>query len=233
MEDSLKKEPKKKILIIEDDKKFQKVLSIQLKQSSYDVLCVTSLVEFLEAIKKEKIDMILLDLGLPDSSGLETFRKVFKQGADIPIVILTGLDDEKIAIEAVKEGAQDYLVKGEVDNRTLIRSLNYAFERSKLLLSLKKMQEIVLQSERLKVLVETAGAAAHEINQPLTSIIGMAEILKKDLTEHPSWEEKINFIINSALRIKDIVKKMANVKKYVTKPYLKGIEIVDFKSSAE
>ena len=227
------KKNKKKILIVEDDEKFARVLSKQLKKNNYEVSHSTNLADFLDVIIQEKFDLVLLDLGLPDSSGLETYERISKVVPDTPIVVLTGLDDEEIAVGAVKKGAQDYLVKGDVDNRTILRSLDYAIERSKLLFRLKKLQEIVLQSERIKVLVETAGAAAHEINQPLTSIFGMVEILKKDLKKDIEAQKKLDFILDSAYSIKEIIKKMGSIKQYTTKPYLKGVDVINFDEAAE
>ena len=223
----------KKILIVEDDNKFARVLSKQLEKNNYEVSHCGKLSDFLEAVEKGKFDLVLLDLGLPDSSGLKTYEEVFKMVAGVPIVVLTGLDDEAIAVGAVKKGAQDYLVKGEVDNRTLLRSLDYAIERSRLLFRLKKLQELVLQSERIKVLIETAGAAAHEINQPLTSVFGMVELLKNDLPKNDPGQQKLDFIFDAASQIRDIIKKMGNVRQYITKPYLEGIDIVNFDESAE
>lgn len=226
-------EKSKNILIVEDDDKFVRVLSKQLEKNNYKVSHCGSLSDFLKTVKERKFDLVLLDLGLPDSSGLETYEKVSGELSYIPVVVLTGLDDEEVAIGAVKKGAQDYLVKGEVDNRTLLRSLDYAIERSKLLFRLKKLQELVLQSERIKVLVETAGAAAHEVNQPLTSIFGMLELLKKDLPEDSSVQRKLDFIFDAASQIKDIIKKMGSVRQYATKPYSKGVDIVNFDEAAE
>jgi DNA-binding response OmpR family regulator len=229
---SIDTEKTKKILIVEDDEKFARVLSKQLVKNDYIVYHSGKLSDFFKTAKDVEFDLVLLDLGLPDSSGLETYEKVSKVVSDIPIVVLTGLDDEEVAVGAVKKGAQDYLIKGEVDNRTLLRSLNYAIERSKLLFRLKKLQELVLQSERIKVLVETAGAAAHEINQPLTSIFGMVEILKNYLPDDAVVQEKLDFILKEATKIRDIIKKMGSVKQYVTKPYSKGVDIVNFEEAA-
>ncbi|MEJ2568342.1 MAG: response regulator, partial [candidate division WOR-3 bacterium] len=187
-------ENRKRILIVEDDEKFVSVLSKQLEKNNYEVSHCGKLSDFMEIFVKEKFDLVLLDLGLPDSTGFKTYNKVSEVVSDIPVVILTGLDDEEVAMGAVKKGAQDYLVKGEVDNRTLLRSLDYAVERSRLLMELKKLQELVLKSERIKVLVETAGAAAHEINQPLTSIFGMIELLKYDCSENSQAHRKLDFI---------------------------------------
>jgi DNA-binding response OmpR family regulator len=230
---TVKDKGEKKILLVEDDEKFARVLSKQLTRNNYEVSHAVKLSDFLKIAKKEKFDLVLLDLGLPDSSGLKTYEKVSKILPAVPVVVLTGLDDEAVAVGAVKKGAQDYLVKGEVDNRTLLRSLEYAVERSRLLFRLKKLQELFLQSERIKVLVETAGAAAHEINQPLTSIFGMVELLKNDLPKDASGQQKLDFIFDAASQIRDIIKKMGSVRQYTTKPYSKGVDIVNFDESAE
>jgi DNA-binding response OmpR family regulator len=223
----------KRILIVEDDEKFVRILSKQLEKNNYEVSYCGKLSDFIETFVKERFDLVLLDLGLPDSTGFKTYKKVSDIVSDVPVVILTGLDDEEVAVGAVKKGAQDYLIKGEVDNRTLLRSLDYAVERSRLLMELKKLQELVLKSERIKVLVETAGAAAHEINQPLTSIFGMVELLKKDCSENSQANRKLDFIFEAACQIRDIIKKMGNVRHYTTKPYSKGVDIVDFKEATE
>jgi len=77
------------------------------------------------------IDAVLLDLGLPDSSGLDTFITVHAQAPDVPIVVLTGLDDAELAITVVQEGAQDYLPKNKLDSELLVRTIRYAIERKK------------------------------------------------------------------------------------------------------
>jgi PAS domain S-box-containing protein len=87
----------------------------------------------LDLLSKGDFDVVLLDLGLPDSQGLATLGRLYVGVPDIAIVVLTGHGDEAIAIEAVKQGAQDYLVKGEVDEKLLSRSIHYAFERRRLL----------------------------------------------------------------------------------------------------
>src|SRR5689334_11814641 len=79
----------------------------------------------------EAVDLILLDLSLPDSQGLGTFFAVQAHAPHVPIVVLTGLDDETTALEALKAGAQDYLVKGRLDARDLGRAIRYAIERGR------------------------------------------------------------------------------------------------------
>lgn len=93
----------------------------------------------IELLAKEKVDLILLDLALPESQGLDTFLRVYASAHHVPIVILTVLDDEMVALQSVEKGAQDYLIKGEIDGKILIRSLLYAIERNKTMLELKSM----------------------------------------------------------------------------------------------
>ena len=76
-------------------------------------------------------DVILLDLSLPDSKGLETFFALHAHAGEVPIVVLSGYNDERAAVKAVQSGAEDYLVKGQVNDHTLVRSIRYAIERSR------------------------------------------------------------------------------------------------------
>ena len=83
------------------------------------------------ACSKGSVDCVLLDLSLPDAEGLEALAQVRTVALDVPIIVLTGRTDEVLAVQAVHEGAQDYLIKGQVDARLLARSINYAIERKR------------------------------------------------------------------------------------------------------
>src|SRR5664280_2579429 len=91
-------------------------------------------------------DRIMTDLRLPDSDGINTFLDIHAKTSRIPIIILTALNDEKIGIDAVKKGAQDYLVKGQVDGRLLKRSIQYSIERKKAEEKIKSLANIVESS---------------------------------------------------------------------------------------
>jgi DNA-binding NarL/FixJ family response regulator len=104
----------------------------------YNVIHVSLLAEGLELLKNVLFDVVLLDLGLPDGlGGLKTFEKIYAHSPQLPIIVLTGNDDDAFAIESVQKGAQDYLVKGQVSGALLGRSIRYAIERKKLLTQLE------------------------------------------------------------------------------------------------
>jgi diguanylate cyclase (GGDEF)-like protein len=86
--------------------------------------------------------MIVLDLGLPDGGGVEAIQRVQRAAPDVPLVVLTGLDDEAAAVEALHAGAQDYLIKGQMSTRSLVRALRYAFERHGMQMALRKESTI-------------------------------------------------------------------------------------------
>jgi len=121
-----------KVLLIEDSATDARLLRIFLGESSthcFDIVHVARLAEGMERIGKEHFDVILSDLLLPDSQGIETFERLHAHVEHVPIIVLSGSDDENLAVRAVREGAQDYLVKGRIDGHGLVRSITYAIER--------------------------------------------------------------------------------------------------------
>jgi CheY-like chemotaxis protein len=104
----------------------------------YNVTHVDRLAHGLKILKSVLFDVVLLDLGLPDAEeGLHSFEQIYARASPLPIIVLTGHDDDEIAIAAVQKGAQDYLVKGQVTGAMLGRSIQYAIERKKLLTQLE------------------------------------------------------------------------------------------------
>lgn len=131
-----------KALLIEDNPGDARLIKELLSEAGtvFDLSHAGRLDEGLMLLAVKPFDVLLLDLNLPDSNGLETVRKVRSQTSSIPIVILTGLDDESTGVSAIHEGAQDYLVKGQIDARLIARAVRYAIER-------KKTEEALRESE--------------------------------------------------------------------------------------
>lgn len=124
-----------KVLLIEDNLgDFELILRMLDKSENvkFKLSHTQKLGSGLELLEMNKFDIILLDLGLPDCEGLNSFKVIFKKYSTTPIIILTGLANEETGIKSIKYGAQDYLVKGEFNGKLLVRAIQYAIERKKL-----------------------------------------------------------------------------------------------------
>jgi signal transduction histidine kinase len=144
-----------KILVIEDNPGDARLLVEMLTEAEwgpFDLEQANRLSRGLERLAVGDIDIILLDLSLPDSHGFDTFVQVQKKVPQVPVIVLSGLDDEAVAIRAVRGGAQDYLVKGQVDGSLLVRAIRYAIERKQAEEALHKY------AERLRTLRVIDGA---------------------------------------------------------------------------
>ncbi len=132
------------VLLIEDNPGDARLIQEYLKEArrvNFNLIIQNTLSEGLEEFLKNKSDIILLDLNLPDSFGLKTVSIIHEKIKSIPIIVLTGRDDEELALESLKLGVQDYLVKGKIDGVLLERSINYAVERHNVMEELKNSEK--------------------------------------------------------------------------------------------
>jgi signal transduction histidine kinase len=197
------------VLLFEDNPGDARLLREFLREDDPDQFALIQaerLETGLKQLTHERPDVILLDLGLPDSQGLATFTKVYAQAPDVPIVILTGLNDTEQAVRAVKAGAEDYLVKGEFGSGLIVRSIRYAIERKQAeealqnynvhletevterTRELREAQERLIRQEKLAVLGQLAGGVSHELRNPLAVIKNSVYYLK---LVQPEANEKI------------------------------------------
>jgi two-component system sensor histidine kinase UhpB len=131
------------ILLIEDNPGDALIINEMLKEvyaNNFELDHFKRIKDGLEHVN-EHFDIMLLDLNLPDSQGIETFNTMNQHAPEVPIIILTGLLDEDLAINIVSEGAQDYLVKGQIDKQLLSRSIKYSIERKRIEIDLRKSEE--------------------------------------------------------------------------------------------
>ncbi len=183
-----------KVLLIEDNPDDVSLLRhylAKIPSAQIEFKPVGRLVKALEYLheKAAEINVILIDLGLPDSHGLETFRKVHLQAPKTPIVVLSGLADEQLAIQAVREGAQDYLVKSQVSGDLLWRSLHYSVERMRTEEALRQARdelearvrestaELAAANAALKKMVTEVSAAGDQVRGALQGIIQVISLI--------------------------------------------------------
>ena len=122
------------VLLIEDNPGDARLLQEMLAEdpaAPFQLTCADRLSRAMEVLCSEKVELLLLDLSLPDSHGLETFTKIYAHSPKVPVIVLTGNDDNSLALLAVKAGAQDYLFKGKLDRELLVRSMQYSIERKR------------------------------------------------------------------------------------------------------
>ncbi|MBI3585197.1 MAG: response regulator [Nitrospinae bacterium] len=172
-----------RVLLIEDNPGDVRLIQEMLKEADYagfELSCVESLGEALKLLEKIEFDVILVDLGLPDSQGLETLRKIYTKVSDSPIVVFTGLSDEHIGIQAVREGAEDYLVKGEVNPNLLIRVIRYAIERKQ------------IEKEKERIIFELRKALSDI--KTLKGLIPICASCKKIRNDKGYWEQVEKYI---------------------------------------
>src|SRR5215468_2435958 len=153
-----------RVLLVEDNDDDALLIRESLSVTTLEIVRAERLSTALAQLPSGKFDAVLLDLSLPDGWGLDTIRRLGREAAAVPIVVLTGLNDEEIAMRVVEEGAQDYLFKGQTDGHLLARSLRYAIQRHRAeetlkkrnreLLILQKISETILGSLHLKAVLE-------------------------------------------------------------------------------
>ena len=170
-----------KILLIEDNPGDARLVEILLEESDFldcKIINKQSLTEGIEALSEEDFDIVLLDLTLPDSRGFDTLQRLIQAHPDVNVIVMTGLSDKVLGLNAVKVGAQDFLMKGGFDSDLLAKTLRYAIERKGVLTKLAESQrarEVAEESARMKE--NFIASISHEMRTPMNAIYGMSNLL--------------------------------------------------------
>ena len=210
-----------RILLIEDNPGDARLILETLK----DVRNVEISVEWVDELKKgidlisgNRFDVLLLDLGLPDSEGYDTFVRAKEAAPGTPIILVTGLDDEMLAVKAVQNGAQDYLVKGEVDEKLLIKAVRYAIERKKaqeeLLFAQQFARNMIDSSIDMIVAIDNSGRIS-EFNSAAEDGFGYSadEVLGDELETLDADAMATTSMVETVLECGVCVKELESVRK--------------------
>lgn len=211
------------VLLIEDDPDDAYLIQRTIKSNevaSITIEAVAQLTDALHYINASPVDAIFLDLGLPDSSGLTALTTLQQHAPSIPIIVITGLNDDALGIQAVQAGAQDYLVKGQVDQSLLIRAIRYAIERKRLEHNLHRSNrelEVLYQKvstlEQLKT--DMIRIASHDIGNYMNLILGHLYLLTEDEPEPLSsfQQHSLTEITTAAQRVAALTKDILSLER--------------------
>ena len=169
------------VLIVEDNRLDAKVVSEQFRRQGkerFKLHIAGTLARAIEIVKEQQIQLVMLDLSLPDSEGLAAFVEISAEAPTTPVVILTGNVDESVAVRAIQIGAQDYILKEELHKMMLPRICRYAIERFELQLQLQRFAGRVEANEQemRNIIAETRGIV-HEFAQPVQILSNSLELI--------------------------------------------------------
>lgn len=216
-----------RILLIEDNPGDARLLREVLKTSGDDHFVIGHAIRLSaarELLAESTFDILLSDLSLPDGTGLDTVRAVREMAPDLPIVVLTGMNDERVGVAALQAGAQDYLVKGQVDGNVLTRTIRYAIERHRMAAELEKTRQ-----HELELKDQFLSHVSHELRSPLTTIYQFVTILLDglagELTE--DQHEYLMIALKSVKQLRKMIGDLLDVTRAGNGKLALALEIVD------
>lgn len=204
------------VLLVEDsptDADLLRRVFLRSGKEHWQMTQVERLANAIAQCQENSFDVVLLDLGLPDSDGLETVTEFRANVPTMPVVVLTMMDDDELALQVMAQGAQDYLVKDQITTQLLVRSLRYAIEREQIFQQLKNSERKILnaweQEQELNLLKSSfISMASHEFRTPMTTIRTSVELLQKfdhELTDQKrdDYFERIKAAIRQIIHLLD------------------------------
>jgi signal transduction histidine kinase len=197
-----------KILVIEDNVGDYILVSEYLQEAfaKATILHVDTLQKGLQTLEENPVDVILLDLTLPDGMGIESFHTIYEKATQTPIIILTGLGDTATALESLKVGAQDYIVKDDSSPTVLSKSIQYAIERSKILDHLKTAKEQLEQNNN--DLRQFSYITSHNLRAPLSNVLGILKLIDTSTISDATTLLLLKNLEECTLQLNDTVKEL-------------------------
>ncbi|MEM7254031.1 MAG: response regulator, partial [Pseudomonadota bacterium] len=205
------------VLFFEDNPADAHIVQLALEETPnqrFSIDIVDTFAKGIESLQRERYELVMLDLNLPDASGLESMRRL-RAASELPVVVISGEADEQLAIDAVKAGAQDFVLKGQFHPELLGRLLTYAIERHAMeqqrLEAERERRRLMARledSQRFESLALLAGGVAHDFNNLLVSILGNADLAIREMAPNASGRDYLERIVHGAQRAADLSRQM-------------------------
>lgn len=213
-----------KLLVVEDDDLVLQGFVTVLKEEGYEVVGTNNGSDAIDLVEEDGFDLVLVDLMMEGIDGLGVLRGIKKISPETIVIIITGFESMESALEAMRYGAYDYLIKPcpEIDLKMTIKR---GLDKS-------SMERRLVDAERLAAITETALAANREMKDPLSMILAEIEsLLKKKGELDKETKKRLEVIMKEASRIRDVIKKMSTITKPIISQYIKDIKMIDIKKS--
>ena len=205
------KEKALQVLLVEDNAGDVRLLREMFSGERPDSFELTHLLRMSEAeahLAKGGVDIVLLDMGLPDGHGLDTVRRAHAAAPGVPLIILTGLDDEALAAEAMTQGAQDYMIKGQIESRALPRALRHAIERHRM-----QTETELIRTHQMQFKDEFLSHVSHELRSPLTAVRQFVTILLDSLAGDLNPEQRgyLEIVLRNVNQLRSMINDLFEV----------------------
>jgi signal transduction histidine kinase len=205
------KEKALQVLVVEDNAGDVRLLREMFRGEKPGSFELTHLLRMSEAethLANGGVDITLLDMGLPDGHGLETVRRARAAAPDVPLIILTGLDDEALAAEAMTQGAQDYMIKGQIESRALPRALRHAIERHRM-----QIENDLIRRHQMEFKDEFLSHVSHELRSPLTAVRQFVSILLDGLAGdlNPEQRQYLEIVLRNVKQLHSMINDLFEV----------------------
>jgi signal transduction histidine kinase len=199
------------VLLVEDNAGDALLLREMFRKEprgSFELSHLTHLADAEARLAKGGIDIVLLDMGLPDGHGLDTLLRARAAAPDVVFIVMTGLEDEELAAQAMKEGAQDYLIKGQIENRALPRALRHAIERQRM-----QVETDAIRKHQVELRDKFLSHVSHELRSPLTSIYSFSTIIADGLAGEtsPQQNEYLQIILRNVGQLQAMIEDLLEV----------------------
>lgn len=227
IQDRIMAEKEPRLLLVDDQAHSLVLLSRRLAVQGYETACSSSGEDALKEFAAELPDLVLLDMALPDADGVDVaarMKKISQEACQIPIIMTSASESSSEKVRALDAGADDFITKpvhfGELTARIGAQ------------LRIAELQRQLVESEKLKAIFEMAGAACHELAQPLTAVIGYTQMLMRKNSIQDSERESLENLEKSAKRAADVIDRIRRIERYEVKAYGPTSSIIDLDRAA-